>query len=101
MEPKVKVRPTTDSTEKFKEPDEYKVILLNDHYTTMDFVVEILVVIFRKTVDEAAKIMMNVHNKGKGVAGIYTWDIAVTKIEQVHEAAKASQFPLRCTIEPA
>jgi ATP-dependent Clp protease adaptor protein ClpS len=67
----------------------------------MDFVVEILMVIFRKNLEEASKIMLDVHNKGRGTVGMYSWDIAVTKAEQVHAAARESQFPLRCIVEPA
>ena len=89
------------TTEKLKEPDEYRVILLNDHYTTMDFVVEVLVVIFHKNLEEANRIMLDVHRKGKGLVGVYPWDIAATKAEQVHAAAERQEFPLRCIVEPA
>jgi ATP-dependent Clp protease adaptor protein ClpS len=101
MYPKVKDRPASKTNEKHKEPDEFKVILLNDHYTTMDFVVEILLAIFHKSLPDATKIMLDVHRKGKGVVGVYTWDIAATKTEQVHAAARANEFPLRCVVEPA
>ncbi|MCL2801899.1 MAG: ATP-dependent Clp protease adaptor ClpS [Treponema sp.] len=101
MEPKVKDRPASLTNEKFKEPEQFKVILLNDHYTTMEFVVEVLMVIFHKSIDDANIIMLDVHNKGKGIVGVYTWDIAVTKTEQVHAAANANEFPLRCIVEPA
>jgi len=57
--------------------------------------------IFHKNNDDAMRIMLNVHNKGKGIVGVYTWDIAVTKTEQVHAHASANEFPLRCVIEPA
>jgi ATP-dependent Clp protease adaptor protein ClpS len=93
---------TSEKTDdKVKEPALYQVILLNDNYTTMDFVVEVLVVIFHKGIEEANRIMMDVHKKGKGIVGAYTWDIAATKAEQVHAAAKANEFPLRCIVEPA
>jgi ATP-dependent Clp protease adaptor protein ClpS len=88
------------TNERVKEPALYQVILLNDHYTTMDFVVEVLIVIFHKAVEEANRIMLDVHEKGKGIVGAYTWDIAATKAEQVHAAAKANEFPLRCIVEP-
>jgi len=101
MAHKIKNRPTSKSNDKFKEPDEFKVILLNDHYTTMEFVVEILMMIFHKNGDDANRIMLDVHRKGKGVVGVYPWDIAATKLEQVHAAAKANEFPLRCVVEPA
>jgi ATP-dependent Clp protease adaptor protein ClpS len=87
--------------EKLKEPEVYRVILLNDHYTTMDFVVEVLMVIFHKSIEDAHRIMLDVHRKGKGVVGVYAWDIAATKAEQVHAAARENEFPLRCIVEPA
>jgi ATP-dependent Clp protease adaptor protein ClpS len=101
MEPRIKNRPASKSNEKVREPNEFRVILLNDHYTTMEFVVEVLVVIFHKSVADANHIMLDVHKKGKGVVGVYTWDIAATKTEQVHSAARANNFPLKCVIEPA
>ena len=87
--------------ERLKEPDVYRVILLNDHYTTMEFVVEVLMMIFHKNLADANRIMLDVHRKGKGVVGVYTWDIAATKAEQVHTAARENEFPLRCIVEPA
>ena len=84
-----------------KEPNLYKVILLNDNYTTMDFVVDILVKVFNKEPKEATAIMLDVHNKGKGVCGVYTYDIAITKIKQVESLANSQQFPLRCSYEKA
>ena len=75
-------------------------ILLNDDYTTMDFVIDVLMEIFHKSIEDANKIMLDVHKKGRGVVGVYTWDIAVTKTEQVHAAAKANEFPLMCIVEP-
>ncbi|MCL2759353.1 MAG: ATP-dependent Clp protease adaptor ClpS [Treponema sp.] len=101
MKPKIREKPASKSNAKYKEPEQFKVILLNDHYTTMDFVVEVLVVIFHKSVEEANKIMLDVHNKGKGIVGVFTWDIAVTKTEQVHAAAEATGYPLKCIVEPA
>lgn len=91
----------TRTDEKIREPKLYKVLLHNDHYTTMDFVVEVLVNVFHKTASEATKIMMEVHNKGMGIAGVYTYDIAMTKIEAVHTLAKSSGYPLRCSAEEA
>ena len=85
--------------EKLKEPRDYAVILLNDDYTTRDFVVEILKLIFHKNHEEATKIMLNVHRRGRGAAGVYTWDIALTKINQVHDLAQQNEFPLRCVLE--
>jgi ATP-dependent Clp protease adaptor protein ClpS len=87
--------------QKLSEPEHFRVILLNDHYTTMDFVVEILITIFHKDEAEANQIMLNIHRKGKGIAGVYTWDIAQTKASQVHTMAKQQEFPLRCIVEKA
>ena len=87
--------------EKLKEPKGYVVVLLNDNYTTKEFVVEILIAIFHKNREEANRIMHNVHNSGRGAVGVYTWDIAVTKAEQVHTAAKENEFPLKCVVEIA
>ena len=100
MEPRIRDKPTSKSREKFKEPEQFRVILLNDDYTTMDFVVDVLMEIFHKSIEDASKIMLDVHKKGRGVVGVYTWDIAVTKTEQVHAAAKANEFPLMCIVEP-
>ena len=94
-------KPKDKTTPKIKEPQEYRVILLNDNYTTMDFVVEVLMVIFHKSLVDANKIMLDVHKKGKGIVGQYSWDIAATKAEQVHAAARENEFPLRCIVEPA
>ena len=85
--------------EKFQEPRDYAVILLNDDYTTRDFVVEILKLIFHKSHEEATRIMLHVHRRGRGAAGIYTWDIALTKVNQVHDLARQYEFPLRCVLE--
>ena len=84
---------------RLKEPDLYKVVMLNDDFTTMDFVIGILIDIFGKTEAEARKIMLAVHKQGRGVAGIYVYDIAVSKIAQVDEAAKRKGFPLKCIVE--
>ncbi|GAB4436530.1 MAG: ATP-dependent Clp protease adapter ClpS [bacterium] len=80
-------------------PDLYKVYLLNDDYTTMDFVVYILMTIFNKDELEATKIMLHVHNNGKGLAGIYIKDIAESKVIAVHNLATKNGFPLKCSIE--
>jgi ATP-dependent Clp protease adaptor protein ClpS len=85
--------------EKLQEPGEFRVILLNDHYTTMDFVVDVLVLIFHKDENDANRIMFDVHRKGRGLVGVYPWDIAQTKMDQVHLLAREHDFPLRCIIE--
>jgi ATP-dependent Clp protease adaptor protein ClpS len=82
-----------------KKPSLYRVLLLNDDYTPMEFVVEVLVKIFRKTPDEAARIMMHVHQNGVGVCGVYTFEVAETKVAQVLDAARRAQHPLQCTME--
>ena len=89
-----------DTIIEFKKPKMYKVILLNDDYTTMDFVVEVLVAVFRKNPTEATQIMLDVHQKGKGIVGAYTYDIACTKIAQVEEMSAKRDFPLVAVIEP-
>ncbi len=80
-------------------PPRYKVILHNDDYTTMEFVVEILVNVFGKSLEKATQIMLNVHNKGKAVCGIYPREIAETKVETVHHLAGSRGFPLKSTME--
>jgi ATP-dependent Clp protease adaptor protein ClpS len=77
------------------------VILLNDDYTTMEFVVAVLVMVFRKTPEDADRIMLDVHRRGRGVVGTYPWDIATTKADQVHTMARQQEFPLRCLVEKA
>lgn len=89
------------SKDKIEIPKMYRVILHNDHYTTMDFVIEVLTKIFHMTAEKAHKIMLDVHKKGKGICGVYTLDIAATKTEQVREMAKTRQFPLKCSYEEA
>jgi ATP-dependent Clp protease adaptor protein ClpS len=86
---------------KKQEPTQYKVILLNDDYTTMEFVVEVLESVFQKSSAEAFRVMMQVHLNGSGVAGIYPFEIAETKVETVTALAKHAEFPLRATIEEA
>lgn len=81
------------------EPRNYKVLLHNDDITTMDFVVEILCRIFNKNHDDAETIMWRIHNNGIGLCGVYTKEIAETKVGQVHYAANNAGFPLRCTME--
>ena len=78
----------------------WKVILHNDDYTTQEFVVWVLQSVFRKSEEEAVLVMLDVHRKGKGVAGIYPYDIADTKAAQVKAMAEAQEFPLLCTLEP-
>jgi len=89
----------TKETTELKEPKKYKVFLLNDDYTTMDFVVDVLCEVFHKTYEEAVNIMLTIHKQGKGLCGVYTYEIAETKVDQVHRLARAHEFPLRATME--
>lgn len=83
-----------------KKPPLFKVLLHNDNYTTMDFVVEILRGVFNKPMLEAMSIMLNVHKSGLGIAGVYPAEIAETKIDRVHRLAQEQGFPLKCSMEP-
>jgi ATP-dependent Clp protease adaptor protein ClpS len=89
----------SETRDETREPPMYRVLLHNDDYTTMEFVVEILMYVFNKSPESAAKIMMNVHQKGIGVCGRYTHEIAETKVDTVHKLARESGFPLRCSME--
>ena len=82
-----------------REPRKFKVLLHNDDYTTMEFVVEILRTVFRKNLEQATAVMAAVHERGLGVCGVYTEEVAETKVVQVHEKARAAGFPLRCSME--
>lgn len=81
-------------------PRRYRVLLHNDDFTSMEFVVEVLVRYFEKSATEATQLMLQVHHHGIGVAGVYTRDVAETRIEQVTAAARAEGFPLLLTMEP-
>jgi ATP-dependent Clp protease adaptor protein ClpS len=83
-----------------KKPDLFKVLLLNDDYTTMDFVIEILENVFHKSPADAYRIMMAVHIQGQGLCGVYPFEVAETKVATVVEMARGSGFPLRATMEP-
>ena len=85
---------------RLKRPDMYRVLLLNDDYTPMDFVVMLLERVFRKDSETATRIMMHVHTKGVGVCGVYTREVAETRVRQVIDIARDSQHPLQCTMEP-
>lgn len=82
-----------------KEPSMFKVLLLNDDYTTMEFVIEILMRVFGKSSEAAFEIMMSVHQRGSGVCGVYPFEIAETKVETVHSLARERGYPLRCAME--
>src|SRR5690242_1746121 len=84
---------------KNQDPKLYNVVLLNDDYTTMEFVLEILETLFQKSPAEAYRIMMHVHRNGRGLAGVYTWEVAETKADAVATHASQAGYPLRATIE--
>ena len=84
---------------KVKEPSMYKVLLLNDDYTTMEFVVYVLMEVFRKSVEDATRIMLNVHERGIGICGHYTFEVAETKVDTVTRMARENGHPLKCTME--
>jgi ATP-dependent Clp protease adaptor protein ClpS len=88
-----------ESAEKTEEPPLFKVLLHNDDYTTMDFVVYVLQSIFNLDEDKAIQVMLNVHVKGIGVAGVYTYEIAEMKVARTNELAREHEFPLLCTME--
>src|SRR5258706_2474788 len=89
----VKAKPKT------KKPSLYKVLMLNDDYTPMEFVVHILERFFSKSRDEATRIMLHVHRRGVGICGVYTYEVAASKVTQVMEFARQHQHPLQCTLE--
>lgn len=91
----VQERPQTERARR------YAVIFHNDDYTTREFVVHVLMEYFDKTETEATHVMLTVHYKGRGLAGVFSKDMAETKVDQVHRAAEASGYPLRLTVEPA
>jgi len=91
----------TKPRERLKKPPLYRVLLLNDDFTPMDFVVDILETIFRKNHEEATIVMLHVHNHGVGVCGIYSCEVAESKVQQVLDYAHAFGHPLRCTMERA
>ena len=85
--------------EDIDEPSMYKVLLHNDDYTTMEFVVEILILVFKKSPEDAVRIMLNVHHKGIGMCGVYTFEVSETKVKTVKALARQHGFPLKCTME--
>jgi ATP-dependent Clp protease adaptor protein ClpS len=89
----------TEQETRLEKPKLYKVLLHNDDFTTMDFVVFVLQYVFNRSDAEALTIMLKVHNEGLGVAGIYPYEIATTKAEKTMNLAKAREFPLLCTVE--
>ena len=94
-----KIEYEIDTDIELQEPKKYKVILLNDNYSTVEFVIQILMQIFKKNLDEATAITMNIHENGRGVCGIYTYEIAQTKVAQVRANARKAEFPLKAIVE--
>ena len=86
---------------KTKRPPQYKVVLINDDYTPMEFVVHVLESFFNMNREKATRIMLHVHTRGKGICGVYTRDIAETKVSQVNEYSRTNQHPLMCAMEEA
>ncbi|WP_076745073.1 ATP-dependent Clp protease adapter ClpS [Sphingomonas jeddahensis] len=91
----------TRTRAKVKEPTPYRVLMLNDDYTPMEFVVLCLQRFFRMTAEEATRVMLHVHQKGVGVCGVFSYEVAETKVGQVMDFARANQHPLQCTLEKA
>jgi len=89
----------SDIEEEVTEPPMYKVLLHNDHFTTKEFVVSILVAVFQKSLDEATRLMWNIHRKGIGVGGVYSYEVAETKVNIVTATARENGFPLQTTLE--
>jgi len=90
------VAETEDQTD---EPPMYRVLLHNDDYTTMEFVVQVLMAVFHKSVEAATRIMLDVHRQGLGVCGVYPFEVAETKVELVHDLARKNGYPLKCSME--
>ncbi len=80
-------------------PKSYQVVMLNDDYTTQDFVIAVLVDVFRKSQQEATALMLSIHREGRAVVGIYSYDIAVSKVRKTTSLARKADFPLRCLVE--
>ena len=97
--PEIESDVISQSSEKTREPSMFKVLLLNDDYTTMEFVVEVLMFVFQKSAEASTRIMLNIHREGVGLCGVYTYEIAETKVAQVHSLAREKGFPLKCIME--
>ena len=97
--PEVEEEVTSESKDEVREPPMFRVLLHNDDYTTMEFVVEILITVFNKSPEEAVEVMLNVHRKGIGICGVYTYEVSETKVNIVHVLARENGFPLKCTME--
>jgi ATP-dependent Clp protease adaptor protein ClpS len=92
-------KPSSITEVRIQEPKQFRVLMHNDHYTTMDFVVQVLGTIFNKPPVEAIRIMLTIHHQGTGVCGTYTAEVAETKVHHVHLVARENGYPLRCSLE--
>jgi len=99
--PETKEDSDVRSQQDVNEPPMYKVLLHNDDYTTMEFVVQVLMLVFHKPIETATQIMLNVHQQGIGMCGLYTFEVAETKVETVIRMARENGHPLKCTMEKA
>ena len=97
--PETKEKSDVRTDEDINEPSMFRVLLHNDDYTTMEFVVHVLMLVFRKPLEEATQIMLNVHHRGIGVCGIYPFEVAETKVDTVTKLARENGHPLKCTME--
>jgi len=98
-DPEVEESISSETDKEVEEPPMYKVMLLNDDYTTMEFVIEILTYVFQKSSEEATRIMLNVHRSGLGICGVYPYEVAETKVDTVENLARENGFPLKCIME--
>ncbi|MCF8052291.1 MAG: ATP-dependent Clp protease adapter ClpS [Desulfobacterales bacterium] len=98
-QPEFEEQVVSETSDEVTEPPLFKVLLHNDDYTTMEFVVEVLMTVFRKSVEEATRIMLNVHHQGIGLCGMFPYELAETKVETVEALARERGFPLKCTME--
>ena len=97
--PEMEEEVISETRDEIDEPPMYKVLLHNDDYTTMEFVIEIMMLVFKKSPEESVEIMLNVHQKGIGICGIYTYEVSETKVNTVKAFARENGFPLKCTME--
>ena len=97
--PLISTESETAVKERLKKPDMYRVVMLNDDFTPMNFVVDVVCKIFKKTEAEATEIMLSVHRKGSAICGVYTYEVAETKAAEVASCARHAGHPLQCTVE--